>query len=397
MKILCAPLARFLVVACVGTGAASACGRSWLYTDVGDDGELGGASATAGRGGASTGGSSVGKAGRGGVGTSGSVGVGTSGSVGVGTGGFSVAGAPSMGGNSPMAEGGVAGEGAEGCQLGSTACRDNGIVTCSEMGSYGAPVLCAEGSVCTVGPAGAECSSTTCLPNSRKCVGNVLLACAGDGTSWNTVVACPARGQRCYFGECRSMICAPGQAFCDPTGLRLCDSTGTLSVLTQACAAEEFCDPRTLACAEGVCVAEASTCAGTVATSCDAYGTSYAVGGTDCDDLPGQTCVEGSCVCQPGLANCNGLVDDGCETDIATDFENCMTCGATCSSLNLVDVSCDGGCRGQCVAGFADCNDDKQRDGCEVELATSAEHCGACGSACSVDTTCVNGVCQVVP
>ena len=38
---------------------------------------------------------------------------------------------------------------------------------------------------------------------------------------------------------------------------------------------------------------------------------------------------------------------------------------------------------GACTGGFADCNGNKQIDGCEVNTTTDHSNCGACGAACS--------------
>jgi hypothetical protein len=58
--------------------------------------------------------------------------------------------------------------------------------------------------------------------------------------------------------------------------------------------------------------------------------------------------------------------------------------------------TCAGGaCNGTCSAGFADCNNNKQVDGCEIHTQTDPNHCGACsgaGTVCS-GVPCVNGVC----
>ncbi|AKV04773.1 hypothetical protein AKJ09_11436 [Labilithrix luteola] len=98
------------------------------------------------------------------------------------------------------------------------------------------------------------------------------------------------------------------------------------------------------------------------------------------------TCVEGRCVlaCNhtgvPTL-DCDGLPDNGCETDPGDD-DNCSTCGDKCDPSHacinrgsFFDV--DYGCG--CLPGTTACGDfftpctDMERDD---------NHCGACGTAC---------------
>ena len=160
-------------------------------------------------------------------------------------------------------------------------------------------------------------------------------------------------------------------------------------------------------------------------------------------------CVQGKCQSQcinlqPELndfQDCNGIVDDGCELDIANDPLNCGACGlkcpnnpdgtpgicsnhkcgcpagkSYCSGLGCVDLASDGnncgmcgnkcpavtgaappnadfGCVGgtcgvlACDTGFADCNSNL-KDGCETDIVSNA-NCGACGKACPSGETCI--------
>lgn len=111
-------------------------------------------------------------------------------------------------------------------------------------------------------------------------------------------------------------------------------------------------------------------------------------------------CTAGVCAgaCAAGFADCNGdKLADGCETNIASDAANCGACGDSCSQ-NEVTASCVGGaCSGACAPGFADCDSDKLTNGCETEIESNAQDCGGCGNVCSaagVTPACAGGVCS---
>lgn len=88
----------------------------------------------------------------------------------------------------------------------------------------------------------------------------------------------------------------------------------------------------------------------------------------------GTQCSGGKCrpFCMSAeLRDCNGLVDDGCETSIANDPNNCGSCGNKCAD----GVPCIEGVCG-CEAGRTVCN------GRCVDLLGDNGNCGACGTVC---------------
>lgn len=109
-------------------------------------------------------------------------------------------------------------------------------------------------------------------------------------------------------------------------------------------------------------------------------------------------CSGGVCngTCASGWGDCNSNKQtDGCEASLTTT-SNCGGCGVTCSTNHIQPMcSSNGVCSGACASGWGDCNSNKQTDGCETSLATTA-NCGACGKVCStnhVTPTCTAGVC----
>jgi hypothetical protein len=101
---------------------------------------------------------------------------------------------------------------------------------------------------------------------------------------------------------------------------------------------------------------------------------------------PGQVavCVAGRCgaQCAVGRADCDGDPANGCEADLGA-VATCGRCDTPCRAPEGSSARCEAGaCRVQCAEGRGDC-DGEAINGCEVDLAASASHCGACGEACS--------------
>jgi hypothetical protein len=192
-------------------------------------------------------------------------------------------------------------------------------------------------------------------------------------------------------------MCQPNQAYCENRTLRICAPDGQSSTLLLTCGANQYCDAPTLSCQAGLCAPKQPACNGSIATTCNDDGSGYLAGGTNCNALLDRQCVLGSCLCAPNLADCDGNVRNGCEVNVAKDPDNCGTCDVECSSNHVASRSCDGTCNGTCASGYADCNADKLRDGCETSIGSDTVNCGACGVACStnhVSARCSAGTCD---
>jgi MYXO-CTERM domain-containing protein len=104
--------------------------------------------------------------------------------------------------------------------------------------------------------------------------------------------------------------------------------------------------------------------------------------------------------CPPGLGDCNDDPADGCETDTSQDVLNCGWCGRSCARPNA-QFACQAS---QCVfldcdPGFADC-DALLANGCESDPLVDPAHCGGCGNACPAMPNalpgCAAGQCAIV-
>lgn len=100
-------------------------------------------------------------------------------------------------------------------------------------------------------------------------------------------------------------------------------------------------------------------------------------------------------VCPSNLTTCSAGADEVC-TNTDYDPSHCGACGNVCGQTGQAIEAC---LEGQCVtvaceAGYDDCNDDLESDGCETDLSNSVDNCGACGNQCFASTQmCENGLC----
>ncbi|MBX3188913.1 MAG: hypothetical protein KF819_17975 [Labilithrix sp.] len=125
--------------------------------------------------------------------------------------------------------------------------------------------------------------------------------------------------------------------------------------------------------------------------------------GNVCKD--GELCWRGACGCPNGFTQC-GLE---CKK-LDSDNDNCGACGAQCRApttaadpawicgpnvtpANTKWMCAASACSLQCAPGFGDCNDLFCQDGCEIDLLSNHDNCGACGNKCEPAQECVRGAC----
>jgi hypothetical protein len=111
-----------------------------------------------------------------------------------------------------------------------------------------------------------------------------------------------------------------------------------------------------------------------------------------------QDCVDGTCICPEGTTRCGKLC-----VDLDVDTNNCGQCGKGC--LGAQDESANGGprcaagkCSYVCYPGYANC-DQLLENGCEANINTDPLHCGSCSTRCDAarGQPCVLGQCLTKP
>lgn len=104
-------------------------------------------------------------------------------------------------------------------------------------------------------------------------------------------------------------------------------------------------------------------------------------------------CSAGQCVCGAGLGDCNSNPTDGCEANIVTDVNNCGACNNVCSAPNATESCNMTMCTiGFCDFGYSNC-DSLYATGCEADTLNDDNNCGGCNLVCGIGLDCTNGVC----
>ncbi len=168
-----------------------------------------------------------------------------------------------------------------------------------------------------------------------------------------------------------------------------------------ACAAAANADAT---CNAGVCGYSCHTgfldCDGNAKNGCEIDSTTHPshCGSCDkvCGDVPNGTpaCVNSACAaaCDPGWQVCKSdpLV---CDTNTDGDESHCGDCATECpGGPNAAPRCLSAACTLKCDPGWADCNKIVD-DGCEVNITNDPNHCGSCGLICD-NAKCVNSACE---
>lgn len=244
-------------------------------------------------------------------------------------------------------------------------CETNTQTSVANCGACGNSCTFANGvAACVAG----ACRLTACVPGFEDCDGNPANGCEVNlNTNANQCGGCgivcsfPNSNAACVSGVCTPTTCLSGFGSCDGISGNGCETNTNLSL--QNCGG----------CGQNCNLANAT-----------------------------EDCVAGSCLlgtCTGTFRNCDSITSNGCEADLQTSLAHCGGCGAVCRATNGVPVCESGACRiGACNAGFEDCNLVRS-DGCEVNILTSVTSCGACGAACGTvangSPRCAAGLCAI--
>ena len=299
------------------------------------------------------------------------------------------------------------GDAANGCEVELA----TSVAHCGRCG--GACALANATAACTAG----ACAVASCAAGFGDCDGNAANGCETDTRTSATHcgacgMACPTRANAvpaCTAAVCAS-VCVAGFGECDgdaadgcetnlATSTAHCGGCGrsclTSNVATAACAAS--------ACTIATCGAGFADCDGMAVNGCevDTRTTVNHCGscGTTCAAPNGTpACVAGACAvgaCAPGFADCDGVAVNGCEVDLRSTAAHCGMCGRACVLANATAACAASACMvAACAPGFGDCNG-TAADGCELDTTTALANCGACGHACPSAQSCVAGTCTL--
>lgn len=180
----------------------------------------------------------------------------------------------------------------------------------------------------------------------------------------------------------------------------------------------------TFSCAAGKCVSQCTStvdfgtvvryadCNGVIDDGCEVrIGSKQNCGSCGDTCAPGLECVNfqcgcraplvkagDTCVCPAGTATCTTPWGSQECVDTTTADQNCGACGTRCTTSTGPDPNTYYGCLGstcntlKCNSGWFDCDGNKQ-NGCESQINTDAKNCGACGNACAAGKQCFRGEC----
>lgn len=182
------------------------------------------------------------------------------------------------------------------CAAASSSCEANAVVTCRSDGSgFGGPVPCDAQQTCVAVQGAASCKDKICTPSVVACdpQSEKVIQCSTDGLSSATKIDCATTNQVCIAAACAPVVCQAGKAYCQAGVVRKCSAKGDVSTVVQACTAGQFCDGVSATCKPQICAPNLPACNLKIATTCNADGSGYVMGGIDCGT---KNCSGGACV-----------------------------------------------------------------------------------------------------
>ncbi|MDQ3035001.1 MAG: hypothetical protein M3Y87_21520 [Myxococcota bacterium] len=231
---------------------------------------------------------------------------------------------------------------------------------------------------------------------------DTLSTCGACGTT----CALANATETCSTGSCAIVACAAGWSDCDGMQANGCetrlDTLTTCGSCTGTCdlpRAGETCAGGS--CALTTCDPDWGNCDGAVANGCEqSLRTRAHCGacGATCGPFPNATatCASGTCeqACNALWGDCDAAMP-GCETSLES-LTHCGGCGVICPMPTGTTTSCSGGtCHIETCTqpGRADCNG-VVADGCEANIDNDAMSCGGCGVMCGPGQRCRGASCR---
>jgi len=309
------------------------------------------------------------------------------------------------------------------CQPGATFCLRGDVYLCSADGLTSTQQqICGAGSFCDA--ASGKCQARICTPGDHSCVDGQVGTCNALGSAYEDLRACK-KHEVCEQGACAAIVCDRDGYACDDGGhLVHCNETGTVTSVVQTCGSDQTCrvDPESDVheCAAKACEAGKTACDGNRIAVCNADGSGFESGGTECG--PSKVCFGGTCkakVCTAGTRFCKDgdvrlCTEQGSNSqlyqtcDDADDF--CDVASATCKTQVCTpnELGCNGQVAATCkadgsgylAAGAVDCAAAKKTcelGTCKPKVCTPSAtfcssgnvyQCNAAGTGSSLLTTC---------
>ena len=318
------------------------------------------------------------------------------------------------------------------CPAGSLDCNDNGEDGCETLVNSDISSCGACGKVCPKIPNGVaacvngRCGLGHCNRDYADCNSDLSDGCEDDirldpancGGCGELCQSTTRADVECQEGTCVVTRCKTGFASCGSKPVQACDTDtrtdvdncGGCGVRCPFVATQRACAASV--CGSQACDAQHADCDAAVpGCETDLQKDPLHCGGcaTPCSNsLPNVVsvvCDKGKCLigqCAPGYAHCDVTINNGCESRLDSDINNCGGCGVRCeapANTHVATVSCiNGQCRvASCQAGFGDC-DENINTGCESDLASNVSHCGICNNGCQAPpfmrALCQSSVCQ---
>lgn len=275
------------------------------------------------------------------------------------------------------------------------------------------------------GGGGTNVGGGTCFPGAKVCPdgsGNVICSdantpdkgCKAD-PACNPCITPHATAKCSAAGACEIDGCDSGWDDCNGSAADGCETNlsgdanhcgsclndcfaqpGGWICTSGSCEINQCCPGGEPACAtKSDCDGDKSTCEADIATDANNCGScgnvcklAHATAG-----CAAQKCTIESC--DSGWKDCDKLPDNGCEKEVLTDPNNCGDCGNVCNSVNGAATCKNGSCGIQCQPGWGDCS--SASPGCETNLTNTTDHCNACQQKCELAFAtgefCANGKC----